>query len=64
MNDFSKGDRVRYKKTGERGVISSQNEYFVFVKYDNKECIMVTGDEPYTSQATVRSDLVKVQTDG
>ncbi len=61
MNEFTKGDRVSYKKTGDRGVVSSQNEYCVFVKYDNKECIMRSGDEPYTAQATRREDLTKVK---
>ena len=36
----------------ERGVVSSVNEDFVFVKYDCLACTMITGDEPYTSQAT------------
>ena len=60
MDDFKKGDRVKYKKTGETGVASSTNEHYVFVKYDNLMCIMVTGDEPYTAQATHRKDLIKI----
>ncbi len=63
MNEFTKGDRVMYTPTGGRGVVSSQNEYCVFVKYDNNQCIMLTGNEPYTSQATLRSDLVKIEAD-
>jgi hypothetical protein len=70
--DFKKGDKVTYipshardtfNKRGshpdiENGVVSSTNEKFVFVKYDNAACKMVTGDEPYTSQATKPEDLV------
>lgn len=62
-DEFSKGDRVRYKRTGDKGVVSSTNEHYIFVKYDNHMCIMSTGDEPYTSQATLRSDLVKGKAD-
>jgi hypothetical protein len=28
------------------------------VKYDNLDCKMVTGDEPYTAQATDPNDLI------
>ena len=41
-----------------RGVVSSVNEKYVFVKYDNAVCQMVTGDEPYTAQATDPALLV------
>jgi len=67
--DFQKGMRVRYvpahafadveHKDCQNGVVSSTNARFVFVKYDNAMGIMVTGDEPYTAQATNPSDLVK-----
>lgn len=61
MDKLTKGDRVQYKKTGEKGVVSSTNEWYVFVKYDNIECVMLTGDEPYIAQATSRGDLVKIE---
>lgn len=64
MNEFSKGDRVKHTPTGDMGVVSSQNEYWVFVKYDTLHTIMLTGDEQYNAQATRRRDLIKVQTDG
>ena len=67
--DFSKGDHVRYvprhadgdqnHKDCQNGVVSSTNEKWVFVKYDNLMCTMVTGDEPYTAQATDPNDLVR-----
>lgn len=67
-SDFKKGMFVRYVPTHadgdvnhkdcQNGVVSSVNERFVFVKYDNAACVMVTGDEPYTSQATRPDDLV------
>lgn len=67
--DFSKGDSVRYvprhangdlnHKDCQNGVVSSVNDSWVFVKYDNAMCIMVTGDEPYTAAATDPNDLVK-----
>lgn len=67
--DFKHGDRVRYipnRAAGDirhadcqDGVVSSTNEKFVFVKYNNAMCIMTTGDEPYTAQATKREDLVR-----
>lgn len=47
-------------KDCEHGVVSSVNDTVVFVKYDNGMCIMVTGDEPYTAQATNPRDLVKI----
>ncbi len=68
-NDFKKGERVRYipshakgdrfHKDCESGVVSSINDEFVFVKYDNAIMIMITGDEPYTAQATKPEDLIK-----
>ena len=67
--DFKRGDKVRYvpnhangdvhHKDCQNGVVSSTNEKFVFVKYDNAMCIMTTGDEPYTSQATKRENLIR-----
>ncbi len=67
--DFQKGMKVRYIPThahGDRrhpdcedGVVSSVNAKNVFVKYDNKMCIMTTGDEPYTAQATDPEDLIR-----
>ena len=68
--DFVKGERVKYiphhalgnrhHRDCQTGVVSSKNEYFVFVKYDNAMGVMITGDEPYTAQATDPSDLVKI----
>lgn len=67
-SEFKKGDRVRYipthasndssHKDCEDGVVSSINDKFVFVKYDNNMCIMTTGDEPYTAAATDPNDLI------
>ena len=69
MKRFKKGDRVRYipshargnhsHEDHEDGVVSSEGtvDDFVFVKYDNKMCTMVTGDEPYTAQLTCIRDL-------
>jgi len=64
---FKKGMRVRYipihangnirHEDCENGVVSSTNDQWVFVKYDNLDCKMVTGDEPYTAQATCPDDL-------
>ena len=69
LNEFKKGDKVKYIPThaendpGHKdckcGVVSSVNEKFVFVKYNNDMCIMTTGDEPYTAQATSPEDLIK-----
>ena len=66
--DFVKGKRVRYVPSyleGDvhspecvDGVVSSVNDTWVFVKYDNLDCVMKTGDEPYTAQATDPNDLV------
>lgn len=70
VSDFKKGMKVRYVPTHangdikhqdcENGVVSSVNDRVVFVKYNNLMCIMTTGDEPYTAQATDPSDLVIV----
>ena len=67
--DFKHGDKVRYVPNHadgdirhadcQDGVVSSTNEMFVFVKYNNAMCVMTTGDEPYTAQATKREDLVR-----
>lgn len=66
--DYKHGDKVRYVPNHafgdphhpdcQNGVVSSTNEHYVFVKYDNDMCIMVNGDEPYTSQATLRDNLI------
>ncbi len=68
-DDFKKGERVRYvpahafgdvnHKDCQDGVVSSTNSRYVFVKYDNATCVMVTGDEPYTAQATDPADLIR-----
>ena len=68
--DFEKGQRVRYVPRHAHGdfghpdcacgVVSSTNDRWVFVKYDNLDCKMVTGDEPYTAQATDPVDLIKL----
>lgn len=65
--DFKAGDKVLYipyhafgdesHRDCEKGVVSSKNDKFVFVKYDNAMCFMVTGDEPYTAQATDPENL-------
>lgn len=67
-SDFRKGVMVRYVPTHangdtkhkdcQNGVVSSVNDCFVFVKYDNLICTMTSGDEPYTAQATDPDDLV------
>lgn len=72
--DFKKGERVKYipihargnrfHRDCESGVVSSTNEYFVFVKYDNATQTMISGDDPYTSQATLANDLVKLVNGG
>ena len=68
LEDFKHGMRVRYipthadgdenHKDCEDGIVSSVNDYCVFVKYDNASCKMVTGDEPYTAQSTQAKDLI------
>lgn len=65
--DFKKGQLVIYipgHANGDhqhldcqRGVVSSTNESWVFVKYNNAMCIMTTGDESYTAAATDPDDL-------
>jgi hypothetical protein len=67
--NFKKGDKVRYIPLHadgdkrhidcENGVVSSILDLTVFVKYDNAECVMETGDEPFTAQATDPLDLIK-----
>jgi len=67
--DFEKGDKVRYIPNHadgddghtdcEDGVVSSTNKKFVFVKYNDQMCIMTSGDEPYTAQATKRENLIR-----
>ena len=64
---FKKGMRVMYLPNHANGnkhhedrqyvVVSSKNDKFVFVKYDCLACQMVTGDEPYTAQATKPENL-------
>lgn len=66
--DFKKGDKVTYIPSHakgnrhhidcENGVVSSINNKWVFVKYDNSMCIMITGDEPYTAQSTDPNELI------
>ena len=68
ITSFKKGQHVLYvphhahgnetHPDCQKGVVSSTNDTNVFVKYDNLMCIMVTGDEPYTAQATRPEDLV------
>ena len=64
LSDFKKGDRVRYKGYRENyiyGVVSSVNKVCVFVKYDNADRVMKTGNEDYTSQATKPENLELVR---
>ena len=67
-SDFKKGMLVRYFPNHvergdyqhldvQNGCVSSINDNWVFVKYDNLMCTMVTGDEPYTAAATSPDDL-------
>ena len=68
MPDFKHGDLVKYipnHANGDvqhpdckTGVVSSVNDNWVFVKYDCLACTIVTGNEPYTVQATERENLV------
>lgn len=68
LSDFRKCQRVLYVPTHahgdldhpdcKRGVVSSVNDWWVFVKYDNAMCTMTTGDEPYTAAATSHLDLI------
>ena len=67
---IKKGQRVRYipphangdntHPDCETGVVSSTKNSIAFVKYDNGMCIMTTGDEPYTSQATLIENLEEI----
>jgi len=69
--DFKHGDKVRYipnhangdvtHQDCQDGIVSSTNEHYVFVKYNCLACIMVTGDEPYTAQATKRENLILME---
>ncbi len=69
VTDFRKGEKVLYipchadgnknHSDCEKGVVSSINKRFVFVKYDCLAMKMVTGDEPYTAAATRPCDLIK-----
>ncbi len=71
VEDFKKGMRVKYApnhaegdvhhKDCRDGVVSSTNDTWVFVKYDNLCCRMVTGDEPYTAQATSPDNLIPMR---
>lgn len=71
VTDFRKGMRVMYvpdhakgiltHKDCNVGVVSSKNDEWVFVKYDNLDCVMITGDEPYTAQATSPRNLVRLK---
>jgi len=56
------GAPLRNKKKWklEEGVVSSTNDTWVFVKFDNLDMKMVTGDEPYTAQACDPRQLVTV----
>jgi len=68
LTECKKGTRVRYVPRHaegdtshpdcQNGVVSSKNDTFAFVKYDNAMCTMVNGDEPYTAQATDPGDLI------
>lgn len=70
--EFKHGDHVLYipthahgninHKDCERGVVSSVSNdgKTIFVKYDNKVCVMISGDEPYTAQATNSDDLIQM----
>lgn len=69
ISDCKKGDRVVYVPCHadghrshpdcEHGVVSSVNENWVFVKFDNLQRRMITGDEPYTAKATDAAELVR-----
>lgn len=59
---FKKGDRVRYigafNAEPIKGVVSSTNEKYVFVKFDNAEHgMMTTGDEDFTAQSVKPQEL-------
>ncbi|MDD5547113.1 MAG: hypothetical protein PHO67_08185 [Candidatus Omnitrophica bacterium] len=67
LSEFSHGMRVLYvphhangdvtHPDCQRGVVSSVGSKFVFVKYDCAAGMMMTGDEPFTAQATDPEDL-------
>lgn len=69
-HSFRKGQRVRHipphakgdknHRDCEDGVVSSTNDEYVFVKYDNAVMKMESGDEPYTSKATKPDELIKI----
>jgi len=59
-SDFKHGDAVTYTSFAgkvEHGVVSSINEAFVFVKYNNAAYIVVSGDERIVAMATNPNDL-------
>ena len=67
--DYKHGDKVLYVPNHanenrrhsdcQKGVVSSVNDNWVFVKYDCLACTMFTGDEPFTAQATKRENLIR-----
>lgn len=68
LEQFKKGMKVIYvphhaegdttHEDCRKGVVSSKNDTWVFVKFDCLACIMETGDEDYTAQACNPKDLV------
>lgn len=68
LDNFKKGMKVIYVPNhalgdinhvdNQFGVVSSINNKFIFVKYDCLACTMITGDEPYTAQATCVENLI------
>lgn len=68
LNDLKKGMRVIYvpfeaegnlmHESCRFGVVSSLGRALVFVKYDNAETKMITGDELFTAQPTRPEYLV------
>lgn len=70
MSKFNKGQRVRYVPSHvngdtthedcEDGVVSTPGKTDSFIKYDNKICVMMTGNESYTSKLTANEDLVLI----
>ena len=53
VEQFSKGDRVMYRATGEYGIVSSMNSSYVFVKF------VVNGVLQNTANACSREALIK-----
>jgi hypothetical protein len=53
--EFNKKQKVRYKPTGEIGYVSSQNKYWVFVKFER--AVKILGFEGATSEACKPNDL-------